>query len=103
MCKIEEQATKNFMSKEKSIMVKTNKQEKREKDKKNSKNFKHLQRNKKENLSRPMEPSLSIRLAKIIEEGPEADTCALVNQKCIRKTGNFEIKIKPPQSKIKDP
>lgn len=80
--------------------------------------FRKLKRLRKKgpNLNNPMEPILSIRLARIIEELPEALTWALVSQKCPKKIGSLKSKIlekqknkkklpilKKPRLKLKNP
>lgn len=93
MCRIEEQATIYFKSKNRIITILKIKHLKIEIDKIIFIVMVARIKNIIENLNNPKDPNLSISLARSIEHAPEALTCALVNQKWKNIKGNFVKKI----------
>lgn len=74
MCKIDEQAIKFLMSKNRIIKVEKIRLETQEKEIITLKKFIEILLNIIENLKRPKEPNFNIILARIIEQQPEAET-----------------------------
>lgn len=98
--RIEERATKNLILKERIIKANTQIEEINIKGKKINK-IQSKKIKKKTNFKTPITPNLSINLAKIIEQVPEALTCAFVNQKWKKNNGSLNKKIKLIKIKIK--
>lgn len=95
MWAIEEQATIYLISKNRIIANPIKKHPNTLTDPtKENKTPAHFLKKRKQKFKRPRVPIFNINLARIIDLAPLALTWALVNQKCAKKTGTLQMRIK---------